>query len=48
MGHSVFTRTVWLPHPVNGNNVVAKLEDGVLHLTIPKTEEKETLKVPIE
>jgi hypothetical protein len=25
-----FTRTVWLPHPINVGDVKAKLEDGVL------------------
>jgi len=47
-GRSTFNRTVWLPRPVNGSNVVAKLEDGILTVTIPKAEDQASVRVPIE
>ncbi|KAL0578637.1 hypothetical protein V5O48_003380 [Marasmius crinis-equi] len=43
-----FTRTVWLPQPVDGSHVAAKLKDGVLTVTIPKLEDKESVVVPVE
>lgn len=46
-GSSTFTRTVWLPQVVDGSNVTANLEDGVLTLTIPKANNKERVKVSI-
>lgn len=45
---STFTRTVWLPRPVDGESVSAKLLDGVLTLTIPKADDKGSVKVDIE
>jgi len=45
---STFTRTVWLPRPVDSQNVSAKLQDGVLTLTVPKMEDKEAVKVVVE
>ena len=45
---SSFSRTVWLPRVVDEKNVSAKLTDGVLTLTIPKTEDKASVKVVIE
>ncbi|KDQ11415.1 hypothetical protein BOTBODRAFT_162752 [Botryobasidium botryosum FD-172 SS1] len=45
---STFTRTVWLPRPVDGQNVSAKLQDGVLTLTVPKMEDKEAIKIVVE
>lgn len=47
-GDSTFRRTVWLPRPVDPQNVKAKLEDGILSLTIPKAEDKASLKIPVE
>jgi len=47
-GSSTFTRTVWLPHPVDSNNVVAKLSDGILHITIPKAEDKASVKIRVD
>jgi hypothetical protein len=47
-GSSTFTRTVWLPRPVDANSVVAKLQDGILSLNLPKAEDKGSLKVRIE
>ncbi|KAI6147479.1 HSP20-like chaperone [Pisolithus tinctorius] len=47
-GSSVFTRTVWLPRPVDRSKVKAKLEDGILTLQAAKAEDQETVKVPVE
>lgn len=35
-----FSRTIWLPRPVDSAKVSGKLEDGVLRLEIPKMEEE--------
>jgi len=43
-----FTRTVWLPHPVDGTNVTAKLNDGVLTISVPKAEDRASIRVPVE
>lgn len=48
VGNTSFTRTVWLSRPVDGNNVSAHLKDGVLTLTLPKSEDKGSVKVPVE
>ncbi|KAG8705457.1 hypothetical protein FRC08_001666 [Ceratobasidium sp. 394] len=36
---STFSRTVWLPHSVDGAKATAKLADGVLTLNVPKRDE---------
>ncbi|KAG9121014.1 hypothetical protein FRC07_003215, partial [Ceratobasidium sp. 392] len=36
---SSFTRTLWLPQPVDGKKAKAELTDGVLTLRIPKREQ---------
>ncbi|CAE6343585.1 heat shock protein Hsp30/Hsp42, putative [Rhizoctonia solani AG-1 IB] len=33
---STFSRTVWFPHAVDGNNTRANLADGILTLNLPK------------
>ncbi|KAG7088442.1 hypothetical protein E1B28_012434 [Marasmius oreades] len=43
-----FTRTVWLPKQVDGSSVAAKLKDGVLTVTIPKSEDKGSVVVSVE
>ncbi|KAJ7505331.1 HSP20-like chaperone [Mycena galericulata] len=43
-----FARTVFLPRPVDSNSVAAKLEDGVLRITINKAEDKASVVVPVE
>ncbi|EIM80427.1 HSP20-like chaperone [Stereum hirsutum FP-91666 SS1] len=43
---SAFSRTVWLPRPVDAKNVQANLDHGVLTLRIPKAAEG-TTKIPI-
>ncbi|KAF8237185.1 HSP20-like chaperone [Tricholoma matsutake] len=45
---SSFTRTVWLPRPLDGNNVAAKLHDGVLTITVNKMEDKASVIVPVQ
>ena len=46
---SMFTRMVWLPHPVESKKVTAKLEDGVLTVRVPKaTNETGSVKVNID
>jgi len=47
-GSSLFTRTVWLPQSIDRSKVKAKLEDGILTLQVPKLEDKEIVKVPVE
>jgi len=47
-GSSVFTRTVWLPRPIDTSKVSAKLQDGVLTMSVPKAEDQESVKVAIE
>lgn len=45
--NAAFTRTVYLPRPVDSSSVVAKLTDGVLTITVPKAEDKASVVVPI-
>lgn len=43
-GYSTFKRSFTLPETVDIANIKATYENGVLHLTLPKTEVKKTLK----
>ena len=47
-GTSTFTRTVWLPRPIDSSSVKAKLEDGVLTLTVPKAVEQGSTSINVE
>ena len=47
-GTSTFTRTVWLPRPIDSSGVKAKLEDGVLRLTVPKAVEQGSARINVE
>ena len=47
-GSTTFTRTVYLPRPVNASGVSARLADGILTLRIPKAEEPGSVKINIE
>ena len=47
-GSSSFSRTIWLPRPVDASGVSAKLVDGVLSLRIPKAEEHGATKINID
>lgn len=46
--NATFTRTVFLPRQVDGSRVTAKLNDGVLTLTLPKAEDKASVKIDVE
>jgi len=48
VGASSFTRTVWLPRQVDPSNVVAKHNDGVLTLEIPKAEDPGSVRINIQ
>ncbi|KAJ7109723.1 HSP20-like chaperone [Mycena crocata] len=43
-----FTRTIFLPRPVDGNSVAAKLNDGILQVTLNKAEDKASVVVKVE
>ncbi len=43
-----FTRTVWLPRPVDSEKVTAKLSHGILTIKIPRAEDKASVKVLVE
>lgn len=45
---ATFIRTVWLPRPIDSSKVSAKLQDGILTMTVPKAEDQESIKIPIE
>ncbi|KAH9841536.1 HSP20-like chaperone [Rhodofomes roseus] len=46
--NSSFTRTVYLPRAVDTSNVSAKLEDGVLTVTVAKAEDPASVQVNVE
>ncbi|MFP4654104.1 MAG: Hsp20/alpha crystallin family protein [Methanohalobium sp.] len=46
--YRVFSRTVPLPASVNEEDASAKLENGVLHITLPKAEEEKERKIKVE
>ncbi|KAJ3815363.1 HSP20-like chaperone [Lentinula lateritia] len=48
VNNSSFTRTVWLPRPVDGSNVSAQLKDGVLTLTLPKSVDEGSVKITVD
>ncbi|KAL1748429.1 HSP20-like chaperone [Schizophyllum fasciatum] len=43
-----FTRTVWLPRPVDASKVSAKLNDGILTVTVPKAEDHGSTVIKVE
>lgn len=45
---STFTRTIWLPRPVDSSGVSAKLQDGMLTLTVPKREDAGAVRIAVE
>lgn len=47
-GTSSFSRTVFLPRPIDTSGVSAKLADGVLTVKVPKAEDPASVQVPIE
>lgn len=42
-----FHRTITLPSPVNGDKVAASYKDGMLTVTLPKTEETKPKQIPV-
>jgi HSP20 family protein len=46
--HGSFTRTLRLPVPIEANSVEAKIDDGVLTLTLPKAESAKPKKISIK
>ena len=42
-----FERVVWLPFEVEADSVAAELKDGVLHVTLPKSEALKPRRVPV-
>ncbi|QRV92595.1 heat shock protein HSP20 family protein [Ceratobasidium sp. AG-Ba] len=44
---SSFSRTFWLPEPVNGTKAMAELADGILTLRIPKREQPRGQRITI-
>lgn len=46
-GSRTFTRTVWLPYPINPSEVKARLEDGILTVRAPKAAQ-ESVNVAVE
>ncbi|TCD63679.1 hypothetical protein EIP91_005123 [Steccherinum ochraceum] len=48
VGSSTFTRTVWLPRQVDSNNVSAKLNDGILTVTVAKAEDPASVNIPVQ
>ncbi|KAI0354937.1 HSP20-like chaperone, partial [Trametes cingulata] len=46
-GTSSFTRTVVLPRPVDSSRVTAKLQDGVLTVTVPKAEDAGSVQINV-
>ena len=48
VGTSTFTRTVWLPRQADAAGVTAKLNDGVLTVTIPKVADPGSVEVTVQ
>ncbi|EKM51483.1 uncharacterized protein PHACADRAFT_261631 [Phanerochaete carnosa HHB-10118-sp] len=48
VGSRTFTRTVWLPRRVDPNHVGAKLNDGVLTVTVPKAEDPGSVQIEVQ
>jgi HSP20 family protein len=43
-----FVRSLTLPYPVNADNVEARLDSGVLHVTLAKHESARPRKIPVK
>jgi HSP20 family protein len=48
LSHGVFGRSFWLPTTVNAEAATATLKDGLLTLTLPKTEERKAAHVKVQ
>lgn len=45
--HGRFSRSVWLPSPVDEAGIEAKLVDGVLTVTLPKSEQAQKRRITV-
>jgi HSP20 family protein len=48
ISYGKFSRSLKLPAKVNSENVTAKSVDGILHITLPKSESEKPKKIKIE
>jgi HSP20 family protein len=48
LSDGTFSRSFWLPTAVNAEGATASFRDGLLTLTLPKTEEVKTKRVKVE
>jgi HSP20 family protein len=48
LSDGTFSRSFWLPTAVNAEGAKASFQDGLLTLTLPKTEEVKTKRVKVE
>ncbi|KAG6830021.1 hypothetical protein H0H92_002549 [Tricholoma furcatifolium] len=48
VNNTTFRRTVWLPRPVDSEDVAAKLDHGILTITVKKAQDKESIVVPVD
>jgi len=48
LGHGSFSRSFWLPTAVQADAATATFEDGLLTLTLPKTEQAEPKRVKVD
>jgi HSP20 family protein len=46
--HGTFTRTIELPVAVDAKRIDARFKDGVLHVTLPKTEEAKPKQIEVK
>jgi HSP20 family protein len=46
-GHGSFSRTFRLPMPIEGDNITADLQDGVLTVTCPKATDQTTRRIHV-
>ncbi|KAG6910677.1 hypothetical protein DXG01_008721 [Tephrocybe rancida] len=46
--NTAFRRTVWLPRPVDGQDVTAKLDHGILTITVKKAQDKGSVIIPVD
>lgn len=47
-GFGAFSRMIELPHPIDSDNVSAAFEDGVLRITLPKSEAAKPRRIAVK
>ena len=47
-GYGKFTRTIQLPYPVDADKVEATFKNGVLHVSLPRTEKDQPKKIAVK